>query len=135
MLKSKVKSMFTIFFDMKWIIHIVLAGQRSNCAYFCNVLRRLRETVRRLRLELWQEKNWLSHHDNEFSHTYFFTRDSFYQKQHYCLSPPTLIYSVSLLKFKLRGSHFVTTKVVEAESQTVLKTLIEYYFQVAFKKL
>jgi hypothetical protein len=38
------------------------------------------------------------------------------------------------LKIKLKGCHFYTTVVIEAESQAVLNTLIEHDFQDAFKK-
>jgi hypothetical protein len=74
--KSKVKSMLIIFFDFKGIVHeeFVLAGQTVNSAYYCDVLRRMHENVRRLRPELWQQKNWLLHH-NTPSHTSLFTRE------------------------------------------------------------
>jgi hypothetical protein len=52
---------------------LVLAGQTVHSAYYCHVWRRLREHVRRLRPELWQQKNWLLHDDNASSHTSFFT--------------------------------------------------------------
>jgi 23S rRNA maturation mini-RNase III len=38
------------------------------------------------------------------------------------------------LKIKQKGRHFYTTEVIEAESQAVLNTLTEHYFQDAFKK-
>jgi hypothetical protein len=38
------------------------------------------------------------------------------------------------LKIKLKGRHFDTTEVIEAESQAVLNTLTEHDFQNAFKK-
>jgi hypothetical protein len=52
--KSKVENMLTIFFDFKGIVHkeFVMAGQTVNSAYYCDVLQRLRENVRRLRPEL-----------------------------------------------------------------------------------
>jgi hypothetical protein len=37
------------------------------------------------------------------------------------------------LKIKLKGRHFDTTEVIEAESQAVLNTLTEHDFQDAFK--
>jgi hypothetical protein len=39
--KSKVKCMLIIFFDIKGIIHkeFILAGQKVNSAYCCDVLR------------------------------------------------------------------------------------------------
>jgi hypothetical protein len=48
--KTKVRSMLIIFLDIKRIVHkeFVLAGQTVNPAYYCDVLRRLRENVRRL---------------------------------------------------------------------------------------
>jgi hypothetical protein len=65
-LKSEVKSMIIIFFDIKGIVHkeILLAGQTISAAYYCNILRRLPENVRRLLPELWRQKKWLLHHDN-----------------------------------------------------------------------
>jgi hypothetical protein len=38
------------------------------------------------------------------------------------------------LKIKLKGRHFDTTDVIEAEPQAVLNTLTEHDFQEAFKK-
>jgi hypothetical protein len=65
------------FFDVKGIVHreLVLAGQTVNSAYYCDVLRRLSENVRRLRPELWRQKNWLLHHDNAPSHVSFVSRE------------------------------------------------------------
>jgi hypothetical protein len=50
----QVKSMFISFFDIKGIVlkEFILAGQTVNSAFYCNALWRLRENVRRLRLEL-----------------------------------------------------------------------------------
>jgi hypothetical protein len=39
------------------------------------------------------------------------------------------------LKIKLKGRHFDTIEVVEAELQAVLNTLSEHNFQDAFKKM
>jgi hypothetical protein len=38
------------------------------------------------------------------------------------------------LKIKLKGLHFDTIEVIEAESQVVLNTVTEHDFQDAFKK-
>jgi hypothetical protein len=74
--------MLIIFFDIKGIVHkeFVLAGQVVNSTYYCHALRRLPENVRRLRPELWQQNNWLLHHDKAPSHTSFFTKDFFFTK-------------------------------------------------------
>jgi hypothetical protein len=75
--KRKVRSMLIIFFDIKGIVHkeFFLAGQTLNSAYYCDVLRRLRENVRRLCAEIWRQKDWLLHHDNAPSHTSFSPRN------------------------------------------------------------
>jgi hypothetical protein len=91
--------------------------------------------VPRVRSELWKQKNWLLHHDNAPSHTSFFTREFFYQKQHDCRGPvQTLLFSVSPIEMKLKGGHFDTTEVIEAGSQAVLNTLTEHDLQDAFKQ-
>jgi hypothetical protein len=89
-LKSKDKSMLIIFFNFKGIVHkeYVLADTTANFAYCCNVLRRLRENVLRLRLEIWRQKYWLLHH-NAPSHTFFFTSE-FSTKKH-IHPPPNLL--------------------------------------------
>jgi histone-lysine N-methyltransferase SETMAR len=52
--KSKVKTMLIIFFDIKGIVHneFVLAGQTINSAHYCDILQRLRKNVQRLCPEL-----------------------------------------------------------------------------------
>jgi hypothetical protein len=75
-MKTKVKSMLIIFFDIKGIVlkEYVLAGQTVSFAYYCD-LRQLRKNVQRICPELWRQKNWLLHHDNAPSHTSFFKRE------------------------------------------------------------
>jgi hypothetical protein len=62
-----------IFYDIK-IVHkeFDLAGQTVNSAYCCGTLRLLRENVRRLRPEIWQQ-DWLLHHSNSPCHSSFFS--------------------------------------------------------------
>ena len=56
--KSNLKSMTITFFDVKGIVHkeFVPTGQSVNSGYYCDVLRRLRENVRRRRPKLWREQ-------------------------------------------------------------------------------
>jgi hypothetical protein len=58
-MKSKVKCMLIIFFDIKGSVHkdFILAGQTVNSAYYCDILGRLHENMRRLRPKLWLQKN------------------------------------------------------------------------------
>jgi hypothetical protein len=82
--------MLIIFFDIEGIIHkkFVMAGQTVSSTYYCDVSQRLRQNVRRLHPELWQQKNWLLHHNNTPSHTSFFTSE-FFAKNDVCHPPPT----------------------------------------------
>jgi hypothetical protein len=71
----------------------VLAGQTVNSAYCGDILRRLRENVRRLRAKhFWRQKNCLLHHDNAQSHTSFFHQGMFYHEQHYHSPSLTLLF-------------------------------------------
>jgi hypothetical protein len=112
------ESMLIVFFDNKEtdIKEIVLAGQTENSAYYCDVLRSLRENVRRLRPGLWRQQNWLLHH-NAPCHTSFFTRKFFTKNNMIVVShpPPSDFSLFPRFKTKLKGSHFGTSEVIEAQ--------------------
>jgi hypothetical protein len=100
---------------MKGIVHIkfVLQGPTAISAYYCDVLRRLRGNVRKLRPEIWRRKNWLFHHDNAPSHTSFFTRELL-TKINMTVVPHSLYFPLlPWLKTKLKGRHFDTTEMIE----------------------
>jgi len=52
--------------DVQGIVHreFVPPGQTVNQEFYFEVLRRLRENVRRKRPELWRSGDWFLHHDN-----------------------------------------------------------------------
>jgi hypothetical protein len=129
--------MLITFFNIKGITHkeFVLVGQTVNFVRYCDVLLRLRENVRRLRSELWRQKNWLLHHDNAQSHTSLFNRQFFGEKKNNMtvVPHPRNLSTFPRLKIKLKGSHFYTIEVNEAESQAALNTLTEHDFQDALK--
>ena len=64
--RSNVKVMLTCFFDSRGIVHHEYApeDQTINKEYYLQVLRRLREAVRRKRSDMWAAKNFQLHHDN-----------------------------------------------------------------------
>jgi hypothetical protein len=78
-MKIKVKSMLIILFDIEEIVHeeFVPAGRTIYSAYYCDVLRQLRENVQRYCPKLKRQNNWLLHHNDEPSHTSFFTAEFF----------------------------------------------------------
>jgi len=68
--------MLICFFDQKGIVHkeFVPPGQRVNAAFYVEVLKRLRENVRRKRPDQWRNNTWLLHHDNAPAHAALLTR-------------------------------------------------------------
>lgn len=140
--KSKVKSMIIVFFDTKGIVHkeFVPPNQTVNSAYYCDVLRRLRENVRRRRPELWRQGNWLLHHDNAPCHTSLLTRTFLAQNNmavvpHPPYSPDLAPCDFALfpkLKLKLKGRRFDTLERIQEASLAVINTLKEQDFQKVF---
>jgi hypothetical protein len=97
--KSNAKSMLTtICFDIKDIVHkeFILAGQTIISAYYCDILQQLLDSVLRLCLELWRQKNWLLHHDNTPSNTSFSTREFFTKNNMTVIPLCTLLTSLDL---------------------------------------
>ena len=68
--KSKLKMMLICFFEQEWIIHrnFVPPGMTVNANFYCDVLRRLHENVRRERPQKWKNQNLIIHHDNSLVH-------------------------------------------------------------------
>jgi hypothetical protein len=64
--RSKVKVLLTVFFDYRGIVHhsYAPAGQTINKEYYREVIRHLRDAVRRKRPDLWASRNCQLHHDN-----------------------------------------------------------------------
>jgi hypothetical protein len=89
--------------------------------------------VRRLHPELWQQNNRIEHHDKAPSHISFSTRELLMENNTNVI-PQTFYFSLfPRLKIKLKGRHFDTTEVIEAESQAELNNLTEHDFQNALK--
>ena len=136
--KSNLKSMVITFFDIKRIVHkeFVPTGQTVSSGFYCEVLRRLREKVRRHRPQLWREQTWLLHHDNAPSHSAVLT-NQFLAKNKIAVIPhppysPDLascdFFLFPKMKLKLKGRRFDTTTGIQAETQKVLNTLTEKDF-------
>lgn len=64
--KRKGKVMLVVFFDYKGVIHneFIPDGQTVNKEKYVEILRRLRDAIRRKRPEKWIEKDWVLLHDN-----------------------------------------------------------------------
>jgi hypothetical protein len=100
-------------------------GGRSTPGFYCYVLRRLRENVRRRRHELWQEQIWLLHHDNAPSHTSVFTQQ-FLANYEMAVTPhppyspdlaPRDLFLFPKVKLKVKGRRFDSIEEIQAELQ------------------
>ena len=112
-------------FDQKGIVHkeFVPPGQTVNAAFYVEVLRRLRENVRRKRPDRWQNNTWLLHHDNESAYAALLTRrfltdNNMTVVPHPPYSPdlaPREFFLFPKLKMKLKGRRFQTVEEIQAE--------------------
>jgi len=69
--KSYVKTMLICFFDIKGLVHFefIPQGQTVNQQFYFEVLKRLRDSVRRKCTKFWRSGEWLLHHYNVPAHT------------------------------------------------------------------
>ena len=78
------------FFDFRGIVHyeFVPTGQTVNKVYYLEVLKKLREKVRRKRPEIFANNSWILHHDNAPAHTALSAREFLATKQITMLEHP-----------------------------------------------
>ncbi len=69
--RSTRKSMLTCFFDIKGVVmsEFLPQGETINADVYCATLRRLKESIRKKRKDLWVGQQFLLHHDNASPHT------------------------------------------------------------------
>ena len=116
--RSNIKSLLIIFFYILGIVHkeFVPPGQTVNGNFYCKVLRRQRENVRRTWPEMWKNGDWLLHHDNVPSHTSliareFMTKNNVTTVPHPACSPdlaPCDFCMFPKMKLQLKGWRFIS---------------------------
>ena len=69
--RSKIKVLLTVFFDASGVVHheYLPEGSIVNQTYYNEVLKRLRDAIRRKRPELRRSGDWFFHHDNAPVHS------------------------------------------------------------------
>ena len=114
--RSHLKSMLIIFFDCEGGVHYEFAprGQTINKEYYVEVLKRLRDAVRRNRPRFWSSGDWLLHHGNAPAHSsdlgqQFLANHKIVQLRQPPYSPditPCDFWMFSKLKMALKGKRF-----------------------------
>ena len=64
-------------FDCNTVVHpeFFSYGRTVNKEYYLEVMRRLRETIRQKRTDLWNNQSWVLNHDNKPAHTLMLARE------------------------------------------------------------
>ncbi|CAL1685256.1 unnamed protein product [Lasius platythorax] len=132
-----------VFFDIRGIVHyeFVPAKKIFNANFYCDVLERLKEAVCNERPEMWNNGNWLLHHDNAPTHTaqetqYFLTDNNISVVRHPPNSPdlaPCDFFLFPKIKKEL-NKHSKTRRKFVTVSEEVLRSLRPTDFQEAFKE-
>jgi hypothetical protein len=106
-------------------------GQTVNDAFYEEVLKRLRERVRRVQPQLWAEKNWILHHHNASSHSViivgeFFTNIDMITTDHPSYLPdlaPCNLFLLPKVKTIMPGEHFGNEQNMKRETTRLPKNL------------
>jgi len=142
--RSKIKAMLVVLYDWKGIVHheFVPCGQMVNKQFYQEVLARLRDAVRRKRLELWENQTCILHHDNVPAHLSLVIGS--YLAKHQTSILPHPPYSLALapadfflfpkLKTTLKGCCFQTIEEIQANAIRRLHAITERAFQEAFQQ-
>jgi transposase len=123
---------WSFFFTSKALIvhkEFLPPGQTVNGKFYCEVLKRLRESIRRKRPDKWKNNNWFLHHDNAPAHTslvrQFLVSKNVTVIPHPPYSPdlaPCDFFLFPKMKLRLKGRRFDTIEEIQAESQEVVNT-------------
>jgi hypothetical protein len=142
--ESNIKSMLVIFFDCEGTVHqeFVPSGQTVNQHHYLQVMKRLREQVRRKRSERWRNQDWLLHHDNAPAHTAssmqrFLAAKNMAVVPHPPNSPDLATCDFFLfprMKSKLKGRRFQDVTEIQEQSLTVLNAIPKSQFQRCFQQ-
>ena len=122
-----------MFFYWKGIIHyeFVPRGETVNKEFYLNVLKHLREAVRRKRPEAWTNNTWMLHHDNAPAHASLLICE--FLKKHETTVVPQPPYPPDLapadfflfpkLNSSLKGRRFQTVEKIEENLIRDLRTI------------
>jgi histone-lysine N-methyltransferase SETMAR len=114
--RSNMKVMLMVVFDIKGVVHheFLHQGPTVNRWYYHEMLKRLRENIRRKKPQLWRNNSWFLHHDNALVHALPLIHDFLANTNTTVLPqppyPPDLapaeFFLFPKLKFTLKGQQF-----------------------------
>jgi [histone H3]-lysine36 N-dimethyltransferase SETMAR len=137
--------MLELFFDYRGIVHFefIPEGRTVNKELYVNVLKRLRNAIRRKRPDLWATQDWMLLHDNAPAHRSVIVQQ--YLAKHSVTVLPQPPYSPDLapcdfslfprMKDALKGRRFSSANDVKAAATEALKDVSRNGFLETFQKL
>ena len=142
--RSNVKVMLTCVFDSRGIVHHEYApeGQIINKEYYLEILRHLRDAVRRKRPNMWAAKNFQLHHDNAPAHSAhvvqaFLAKNSMPLIRQAPYSPdlaPCDFWLFPKLKTTLKGRRFQSREDIMKKATEELQSIPGEEFMKCFEK-
>lgn len=101
--RLNVKVVPTVFFDNLEVIHqeFLLRVQTINQWYYLEILRRLRENLRRKRSGIQKKNSWFLHHDNAMAHISLLIHDFCVKKNMTVLPHPPYFPALASAEFFL----------------------------------
>ncbi|XP_037504875.1 protein GVQW3-like [Rhipicephalus sanguineus] len=139
--RSNVKVMLSTFFDFRGVVDREYApqGQTITKEYYRDVLRHLRDAVRRKRPELWSTGNWRIHAPAHSSHLVqtFLAKSQTPLVQQAPYSPdmaPCDFWLFPKLKRTLRGERFQTREDIMAATTAELNSIPKEAFSECFQQ-
>lgn len=142
--KSNVKTMLICFFDVRGVVHMefVPPGQTVNQAFYLEVLKRLRNSVRQKRPDLWETKEWFFHHDNAPAHAalsvrQFLAKNGMTPLPHAPYSPdlaPCDFFLFPRMKKDMKGHRFSDVEEVKKKTRMELAAIQTDEFERCFQQ-
>jgi histone-lysine N-methyltransferase SETMAR len=142
MSRAQVKTIL-FFFNHKGIVHFEFLeqGRTVNQHCYLEILARLREAVRRRRLELWPDA-WILHHDNAPAYDAlavreFLAKKSIMKLDHPLYSPdlaPCDFWLFPKLNTALKGHRFSDIADIQGHATIILQSIPEEEFHKCFEQ-
>ncbi|UYV67508.1 hypothetical protein LAZ67_5000996 [Cordylochernes scorpioides] len=145
-LKSRNKVLLVAFLDNKGIVHheYLPAGQTVIKEMYLDILRHLREAIRKNMPEKWPNGDWILHHNNARPHTAHLVTSFFLAKNGTEILPqppyspdiaPNNFFLLPKLKAVLKGRHFDTRDDIIEKSLLALKSIPKELYKNCFDNL